>query len=153
MNYFSRCREINHLKNRRSNIMNLKKIYFFFTGLAIISGLIAFGIVKYKTELTDPTDQLSQTPPRVPPALQLAAGSGKVVQKLDAGSYTYIRLDDGTGNETWAAVPKTQLEIGEQIALKGGLRCRRQPWPAPMSLGPESPLTAQPHNPAAEVAA
>ena len=97
-----------------------KENMLFFTGLAIISGLIAFGIVKYKTELTDPTDQLSQTPPRVPPALQLAAGSGKVVQKLDAGSYTYIRLDDGTGNETWAAVPKTQLEIGEQIALKGG---------------------------------
>ena len=26
----------------------------------------------------------------------------------------------GAGNETWAAVPQTKLEIGEQITLKGG---------------------------------
>jgi hypothetical protein len=112
--------EINHLKNRRSNIMNLKKICVCFTGLAIISGLIACGNVTFETEPATPTDQLGQTPSQAPAAPQLAAGSGKVVQKLDASGYTYVRLDDGADNETWAAVPKTQLEIGEQIALKGG---------------------------------
>ncbi|MEE8432052.1 MAG: hypothetical protein V3S16_12455 [Candidatus Desulfatibia sp.] len=100
--------------------MNLKKICVCFTGLAIISGLIACGNVTSETEPATPTDQLGRTPSQAPAAPQLAAGSGKVVQKLDAGNYTYIRLDDGAGNETWAAVPKTQLEIGEQIALKGG---------------------------------
>ena len=100
--------------------MNLKKICFCFTGPALISGLIACGNVTSESKPAAPTDQLGQTPPLVPPAPQLAAGSGKVVQKLDASSYTYIRLEDGAGNETWAAVPKTQLEIGEQIALKGG---------------------------------
>ena len=100
--------------------MNLKKICVCFTGLAILSGLIACGNVTSETESATPTDQLSRTPSQAPAAPQLAASSGKVVQKLDASSYTYIRLDDGAGNETWAAVPKTQLEIGEQIALKGG---------------------------------
>ena len=100
--------------------MNLKKICFCFTALAIISGLIACGNVTSETEPAAPTDHLGQTPPQVPSAPQLTEGRGRVVEKLDANNYTYIRLDDGAGNETWAAVPKIQLEIGEQIALTGG---------------------------------
>ena len=100
--------------------MNLKKICFCFTGLAIISGLIACGNGTSKTEPPAPTDQLGRTSSQVLAAPQFAAGSGKVVQKMDVSRYTYIRLDDGAGNETWAAVPQTQLEIGEQITLKGG---------------------------------
>jgi len=100
--------------------MNLKKICFFITGLIIISGMIACGDGTSKTEPAAPTDQLSRTSSQIPAAPQFAAGSGKVVEKMDASVYTYIRLDDGTGKEIWAAVPKTQLEIGEQITLKGG---------------------------------
>ena len=100
--------------------MNLKKIIVCFAGLAIIPGLIACGNGSSKTEQAAPTDQVSKTASQVSDAPQLAAGSGKVVEKLDASVYTYIRLDDGAGHETWAAVPKTQLEIGEPIALMGG---------------------------------
>ena len=100
--------------------MNLKKICFYFTGLAIISGMIACGNGPSKTEQAARADQLGRTSQQVPAAPQFAAVSGKVTQKMDASVYTYIRLDDGAGNETWAAVPKTQLEIGEQITLKGG---------------------------------
>jgi len=100
--------------------MNLKKIIVCFAGLAIISGLIACGNGKPETESKIPTDQIGQTPPQAPEAPPLPAGSGKVVQTLDADIYTFIRLDDGTGNETWAAVPKTELEIGEPIAVQGG---------------------------------
>ena len=100
--------------------MNLKKIIVCFTGLAIISGMIACNNDTSKTEQAAPTDQLSRTSSQVPAAPQFAANSGKVVEKMDASVYTYIRLDDGAGNETWAAVPKTQLEIGEQVTLKGG---------------------------------
>ena len=100
--------------------MNLKKIVVCFTGLAIISGMIACGNGTSETEPKIPTDQLGRTPSQAPDAPQLAAVSGKVVQKMDASRYTYIRLDDGAGNETWAVVPQTQLEIGGQITLKGG---------------------------------
>jgi len=100
--------------------MNLKKVSFCFISLAIISGMIACGNDKPKTEPAAPADQLSRTSSQVPAAEQFAAGSGKVVQKMDASRYTYICLDDGAGNETWAAVPQAQLEIGEQITLKGG---------------------------------
>jgi len=100
--------------------MNLKKIIVCCTGLAIISGLIACGNGTSETEPKLPTDQLARTPSQGLDAPQPAAVSGKVVQTLDASRYTYIRLDDGAGNETWAAVPQTKLEIGEQITLQGG---------------------------------
>jgi hypothetical protein len=105
--------------------MNLKKIIVCFTGPVIISGLIACGNGTSKTEPKVPTDQPSKTSSQVPDTPPLGASSGKVVQKLDANIYTYIRLDDGSGNETWAAVPKTQLEIGEPIALQGGTVMRK----------------------------
>jgi DNA/RNA endonuclease YhcR with UshA esterase domain len=104
--------------------MNLKKIIVCFTGLAIISGMIACNNGASKTEQAAPTDQLVRTSSQAPDAQQLAAVSGKVVQKMDASRYTYILLDDGAGNETWAAVPQTKLEIGEQITLKGGVVMR-----------------------------
>jgi hypothetical protein len=101
--------------------MNLKKIIVCFTGLAIISGLIACGNGTSKTEQAAPTDQISKTASEAPEAPPLSANSGKVVETLDADIYTYIRLDNGTGHEIWAAVPKTELEIGESIALEGGI--------------------------------
>jgi len=104
--------------------MNLKKICVCFTGLAIISGLIACGNDTSKTESKTPADQLSRTPSQASDAQQLSEVSGKVVQTLDASRYTYIRLDDGAGNETWAAVPQTKIKIGEQITLKGGMVMR-----------------------------
>jgi len=49
-----------------------------------------------------------------------AAVKGKVAETMDASGYTYVRLDDGSGKEIWAAVPKAELKVGEEIALQGG---------------------------------
>lgn len=45
---------------------------------------------------------------------------GKVVETMDAGPYTYIQLDIGSDMRLWAAIPKKDLEIGEEITLHGG---------------------------------
>jgi hypothetical protein len=52
------------------------------------------------------------------PDAQPAAYSGKVMETKDVSPYTYVRLVDGAGNEFWAAVPETQIKIGEQITLQ-----------------------------------
>ena len=39
---------------------------------------------------------------------------GKVVEKMDAGSYSYLKIDED-GNEDWIAVPTMKVEVGEQI--------------------------------------
>ena len=91
-----------------------------FTGLSIILGVIACGNAATEPETAAPPDRLSRTQPRAADAAQPGAGSGKVLEKIDASSYTYVRLDDGRGKEIWAAIPGTQLEIGEQVTLEGG---------------------------------
>jgi hypothetical protein len=42
--------------------------------------------------------------------------TGKVLEKLDASSYTYVRLETADG-EAWAAVPRADLEIGAQVVV------------------------------------
>jgi hypothetical protein len=100
--------------------MSIRKIGCCLNSLALIVGLIACGNDISETNLSTQASHQSQLPAKTPSNPQLAAFSGKVVEKQDATPYTYVRLDDGAGNEIWAAVPKTQLEIGEEIALKGG---------------------------------
>ena len=100
--------------------MNIRKIGCCLNSLALIVGLIACGNDISETTPSTQTDQQSQISVQTPSDPQLAAFKGKVVEKQDASVYTYIRLDDGAGKEIWAAVPQTQLEIGEEIALKGG---------------------------------
>ena len=100
--------------------MNIRKTGCCLNSLALIAGLIACGNDIPETNSPTQAGRQSQISVQTPSDPQLAAFSGKVVEKQDASTYTYIRLDDGTGNQIWAAVPQTHLEIGEEIALKGG---------------------------------
>jgi hypothetical protein len=100
--------------------MNIREIGFCLTSMTLIVGLIACGDDIFETTPSTQPDQQSQVPVQTTSDPQLAEFRGKVVEKQDASVYTYIRLDDGAGKKVWAAVPQTQLEIGEEIALKGG---------------------------------
>jgi len=101
--------------------MNIRKIGCCLSSLALIAGLTACGNDATETGPSTRADGQSPVSVQTPSDTQLAEFSGKVVEKQDASVYTYVRLDDGAGNQIWAAVPQTQLEIGEQIALKGGM--------------------------------
>ena len=100
--------------------MNISKTGCWLNSLAILAGLIACGNNTPESNPSTQADRQSQVSVQTPSDPQLAGFSGKVVEKQDVSVYTYVRLDDGAGNQIWAAVPQTQLEIGEQIALKGG---------------------------------
>ncbi|MGZ6126447.1 MAG: nucleotide-binding protein [Myxococcales bacterium] len=41
---------------------------------------------------------------------------GKVLEKIDAGQYSYLKLQTAEG-ETWTAVPKTDKEVGAQVVV------------------------------------
>jgi hypothetical protein len=51
-------------------------------------------------------------PGRAPPL------TGKVLETMDAGPYTYLRLQAAQG-ETWAAVPKAAVHKGQQVTIQG----------------------------------
>jgi hypothetical protein len=41
---------------------------------------------------------------------------GKVLERLDAGRYSYLRLSTSSG-EIWAAVPQTGVKVGEDVSM------------------------------------
>ncbi len=46
--------------------------------------------------------------------------TGKVLEKLDAGTYTYLRLATNAG-VTWAAVPATTVPVGATVGIAGAM--------------------------------
>ena len=48
-----------------------------------------------------------------------SGNSGTVVQTMNSGGYTYILLDKD-GNESWAAMPETEVKVGEEVTLAPG---------------------------------
>jgi hypothetical protein len=47
---------------------------------------------------------------------QNAGFSGKVIETMNAGGYTYVRVESGT-NKIWAAAPKTEARVGDTVAI------------------------------------
>jgi hypothetical protein len=49
-----------------------------------------------------------------------ASGEGKVAETMNAGGYTYVKLEGATG-DVWAAAPETELKVGDSISYSGGM--------------------------------
>jgi len=46
--------------------------------------------------------------------------SGKVVETMDSGGYTYVLLDK-SGEKIWLAVPKMKVIVGQNMSFKSGI--------------------------------
>ncbi len=88
-------------------------------GLALCALLAACGNNNQQQQAT------STTPPAAAPAAvtQEAAGqaaanvlSGKVLETMDAGGYTYVHLDMGE-KKVWVAMPQTKVSVGDEVKL------------------------------------
>lgn len=101
--------------------MKMKKVCWYLSGVALTVALTACGNNEQKAAApaSAPADQVVAQAP-AEQAANPTAIKGKIAETMDASGYTYIRLDDGSGSEVWAAIPKTQLEIGEEVTLQGG---------------------------------
>jgi len=49
--------------------------------------------------------------------------SGKVVQTIDSGGYTYVLIDKD-GAQTWVALPKSRITVGNEISCQPGMVMR-----------------------------
>jgi hypothetical protein len=45
--------------------------------------------------------------------------SGKVIETMDSGGYTYVQIENN-GEKTWVAVPKTKIDKGQNISFAPG---------------------------------
>lgn len=72
--------------------------------------------------------KLDKTPPEhvymkekqdAPLPQEVSALSGKVVETMNSGGYTYLCIEKD-GKKTWAAVLETKVTVGQEIALQPG---------------------------------
>jgi len=54
------------------------------------------------------------------PTQQPSALQGKILETMDASGYTYVNIETATG-PVWAAMPQTKVEVGQEVALSGGM--------------------------------
>ena len=75
-------------------------------------------------EQSKPAEQQPAAPaaPAGAPAAQPAgkAKSGKVVETMNAGGYTYVQIDTGS-EKVWAAAPEFQVKVGDEVAIPQGM--------------------------------
>ncbi len=45
--------------------------------------------------------------------------SGKVIETMNSGGYTYVNLEN-KGKKTWVAVPQMQVTKGQQVSFQPG---------------------------------
>jgi len=45
--------------------------------------------------------------------------SGKVVETMNSGGYTYVCIEN-SGRKTWVALPDTKVTVGQMIACQAG---------------------------------
>jgi hypothetical protein len=49
--------------------------------------------------------------------------TGKVVETMNSGGYTYVQIDDGS-KKIWAAGPPSTVAVGDQVIVGGGMLMR-----------------------------
>lgn len=54
------------------------------------------------------------------PAAAAQGKSGKVVETMNAGGYTYVQVDTGS-EKVWAAAPEFKVKVGDTVAVPAGM--------------------------------
>jgi membrane protein implicated in regulation of membrane protease activity len=65
----------------------------------------------------------AQAAPAAQPAAAPAAftgGKGKVLETMNSGGYTYVKVDCGTG-AVWAAAPEIKVQKGQTVSVAAGM--------------------------------
>jgi len=55
------------------------------------------------------------------PAAAAMSLEGKVAETMDVSSYTYLHIETSSG-KVWAAVPKSQVAVGSQVAVDNAMK-------------------------------
>lgn len=80
--------------------------------LLCVAALSVFGCSKDKK--VDGTSAAASKTPATP-----GTGSGKVLETMNSGGYTYAKVDVA-GTETWVAGPEISLAVGAEVSFSGG---------------------------------
>jgi len=83
-----------------------------------VAVIVSVSGCKAKNEASAPAPQAAQ--PGAPAAMAGDALSGKVVETMNSGGYTYVSLENN-GKMTWVAVPQTTVKVGQNVTCEPGM--------------------------------
>ena len=73
-----------------------------------------------KKDVPAPASQAQPAANAAPAGISL---SGKVVETMDSGGYTYVSLEN-SGKKTWVAVPATAVKVGQMVTCQPGMEMK-----------------------------
>ena len=93
----------------------------------IAAAVVITGALYYYSRSTDRPAVASQSTQMAPGmgggAVAPAAFTGEVLETMDAGGYTYVRIKGaGAGEDVWAAGPETPVKVGETVSVPAGMK-------------------------------
>lgn len=110
-----------YLKIQRSCEMKRFSTFLFTSILTLVTMVSVHGTYASpkKLEKTPPEHIYMKEKQDAPPPQEVSALSGKVVETMNSGGYTYLCIEKN-GKKTWAAVLETKVTVGQEIALQPG---------------------------------
>jgi len=78
--------------------------------------LAALALVACKKPEAPKPAQPAESPQQAPAAAATSTVKGKVLEKLDAAPYSYLKLATASG-ESWAAIPQSTTKVGEEVTV------------------------------------
>ncbi len=69
---------------------------------------------------SDKSSGLSEKHSNIKSQMGMSSLSGKVVESMDSGGYTYVSIEKD-GKKTWVAVPKMKVTAGQEISFVPGM--------------------------------
>jgi hypothetical protein len=91
------------------------------SNLAVAAAVVMLiGVAGCKSSKQEAAAPAPQSQPAGSMAPAGGALSGKVVETMNSGGYTYVNLENG-GKRTWVALPDSKVKVGEQITCQPGM--------------------------------
>lgn len=94
--------------------------------MILLAGLLTLGLAagckEQKPAQMAAPEKAAAAQPATPAGQAAASGAktGKVVETIDSGGYTYVQVDTGT-EKFWAAAPQIAVKVGDPVAVPPGL--------------------------------
>ncbi len=91
--------------------------------LGILVVLVLAAAAAVAAPLKNEATPRKDVPPPASSVVEDRSLSGKVVETMNAGGYTYVCIEK-KGKKTWVAVPETPVTVGQQISFEPGQEMR-----------------------------
>src|SRR5512135_3467593 len=97
----------------------MKRFTVVFAVCALVFALVAGCSKKEAANPAATAPQGMQPAAAMAPAPANEGLSGKVVETMNAGGYTYVLIEN-SGKQTWVAGPMTTVKVGQQVTCQPG---------------------------------